>query len=98
MESKSVVPGLKPALQKRGMSQVELSEKIGISKNTISLWVRGKMTPSLDTLILLVKTLDVSADELLGFPPKVEVPAVEGICRIAERDGKITIEIEPKRL
>ena len=98
MENKSLVPGLKAALQKRGMSQIELSEKIGINKNTISLWVRGKISPSLETLLILVETLDVSADELLGLPPKVEIPAVEGLCRVSESGGKITIEIEPKRL
>lgn len=95
-ENKSIVPGLKTALQKRGMSQVELSEKIGINKNTVSLWIRGKAAPSLETLLVIVELLDVSADELLGIPPKVEIPTIEGICRIAATDGKIMIEIEPK--
>ena len=97
MENKSFVPGLKAVLQRKGMSQVELAEKIGINKNTVSLWVRGKITPSLETFVMLVETLDVSADELLGLPPKIEVPAVEGLCRVTECDGKITIEIEPKK-
>ena len=63
----------------------------------MSLYVRGKITPSLETLVMLVETLDASADDLLGLPPRIEVPAIEGLCRVIECDCKTTIEIEPKK-
>lgn len=98
MENNTRVPGLKPALLKRGLSQVELAEKIGVSKNTVSMWIRGKISPSLETLLLLVEILDVSADEILGIPSKAQIPTIKGLCRVTSIDGKVLIEIEPTAL
>ena len=47
--------------------QVELARAANISKQCISDYKRGKSVPSIETLYLICKYLDVSADYLLGL-------------------------------
>ena len=55
------------ALKTSGLTQVELANHMKISKQCISDFKRGKSFPSIQTLRLLCKYLDVSADYLLGL-------------------------------
>lgn len=50
-----------------GISQVELARAVRVSKQCITDYKTGKSVPSLETLYLLCKCLDVSADYLLGL-------------------------------
>ena len=49
-----------------GLTQPQLAEMIGVTKNAISNWEAGTNRPDLDTLPLLCEVLHVTADELLG--------------------------------
>ena len=49
------------------VKQVDLAEAAGVSKQCISDFKMGRSVPSIDTLYLLCKYLDVSADYLLGL-------------------------------
>ncbi len=49
------------------IKQTELARAANVSKQCISDYKRGKSVPSIDTLFLLCKFLDVSADYLLGL-------------------------------
>lgn len=49
------------------IKQTELARAANVSKQCISDYKRGKSVPSIDTLYLLCKFLDVSADYLLGL-------------------------------
>ncbi len=51
--------------KKRGLSQALLSEKIDISPSYLSYIETGYKGMSLETLVALANTLNVSADELL---------------------------------
>lgn len=51
----------------RGMTQQELADIIGVSKNAISLYETSKEYPSLSTLCKLVSVFHVSSDYLLGL-------------------------------
>ena len=51
--------------KKKGLSQEELSERIGVTRQTISNWELGETSPNPDQLKLLSKELNVSIDELL---------------------------------
>ena len=51
--------------KKSGLSQEELAEKIGISRQAVSNWERGTATPDVETLGLLAKTLNVDFNVLL---------------------------------
>ena len=48
-----------------GMSQEQLSEMIGVSRQSISKWESGESIPEIERLIELSKVFDVSTDYLL---------------------------------
>lgn len=56
---------LKEKRAEHQLTQEALSEKIFVSKKTISNWETGKTTPDLDSLIRLANLFDFSLDNLL---------------------------------
>ena len=60
--------------QKRKMSQIELSTKIGISQETISAYENEKAYPSIKTLIKIARILNTSTDYLLELS-KIDLPS-----------------------
>lgn len=58
---------IRAARTKKGWSGRELGEKIGIRQGVISAYERGEKRPSLDTFVILVKVLGLSADYVLGL-------------------------------
>ncbi len=55
--------------KEKGLTQVELSKKMGIIQVLISDYERDKLRPYHETIASFAKALDVSADELLGLKP-----------------------------
>lgn len=60
---------LKRAREQKGMSQKDVSEKIGVAKSTYSLYESGNREPNVHTIKKISDVLDISADELLGIRP-----------------------------
>ncbi len=58
---------LAEAMKASGKKQTEIAAEVGITKQCISDFKVGKSYPSIQTLALLCKILDVSADYLLGL-------------------------------
>lgn len=54
-------------LQYSNVKQVDLAKAANVSKQCVTDYKRGKSVPSIDTLYLICKYLDVSADYLLGL-------------------------------
>ncbi len=52
-----------------GWSQVQLAQKLNITKQTVSNWENDNIQPSIDMLIKLSKIFNVSTDYLLGLTP-----------------------------
>jgi len=50
----------------RGFSQVELAQKLGVSKQSVSNWENDNIQPSIDMLLKLSHIFSVSTDFLLG--------------------------------
>ncbi len=50
--------------RKSGLSQEQLAEKIGVSRQAISKWEGGSSTPELDKLMALSEFFNVTIDEL----------------------------------
>ena len=48
------------------LSQEQLSEKVNVTRQTISNWELGETSPNPEQLKLLSKALNVSVDELLN--------------------------------
>ncbi len=63
----SFAENLKEMRLEKGVGQVELAEKIGVSKGIISLWENGKREPTLSSLVALAKFFEVSIDTLVGL-------------------------------
>ncbi len=49
------------------IGQVELAQKIGVSKGIISLWENGLREPNMSSLIALANYFGVSIDYLVGL-------------------------------
>lgn len=48
-----------------GLSQEQLGEQVGVTRQTISNWESEQTSPNPEQLILLSKSLNISIDELL---------------------------------
>ncbi|MGL5254004.1 MAG: helix-turn-helix domain-containing protein [Brevinema sp.] len=54
-----------------GMSQDDLAEKVGVSRQSISKWESDQATPELEKVLLLAKVFSVTTDYLL-HPSEVD--------------------------
>lgn len=61
-----------------GMSQEDLAERLGISRQAVSRWERGDALPDTDNLIRLSKLYSVSLDELVGNTTAPQAIRMEG--------------------
>ena len=57
---------LKSARKKAGLTQVDTSELLGISQQTISHWESGFSLPSLEKAFILARLYGVTVDEIIG--------------------------------
>ena len=51
--------------KQHNLSQEELAEKLGVSRQAVSKWERSEASPDTDNLIALAKIYDLSLDELI---------------------------------
>ena len=56
-----------------GMSQVQLAERLGITKSAVNAWEMGTNSPSLSYIIRLAQIFGVSTDYLLGVNERLTV-------------------------
>ena len=61
---------LKEILEKKQISQVQLSRAMNTSTVSISSWATGKAMPSVETLIRMCEILDVSLEDLVDYKAK----------------------------
>ncbi|MCL2235168.1 MAG: helix-turn-helix domain-containing protein [Defluviitaleaceae bacterium] len=56
--------------KQKGMSQEQLAEMVGVSRQSVSKWETGESTPDLSTLVRLSEIFGASTDYMLkGAPP-----------------------------
>ena len=53
------------AIKLSGMTQSQIAQKIGVSQQTVSHYLKGDKMPSLDTLANLCEVLDLDANDIL---------------------------------
>ena len=77
---------LRNARLKKGYSQKEVAEKIGVAKSTYSLYESGNREPNVQTIKKLADLLSVSTDDLLGieYEPDTDISIDETFERICE--------------
>lgn len=57
---------LKEVRSEKGLTQVKLSEALGVSKGAVAMWETGKREPNYETLIQLSKILGETIDYMVG--------------------------------
>lgn len=75
--------------RERGITQVELAEKLGVVQPVVSDYERGELRLHGQLIVELTKVLRVSADELLGLEGEKASPPVRNrrlLRRIQELD------------
>lgn len=55
---------LKQLLQERGYTQEAFADLIGVSRESVKNWIRGKCRPNLKMLNKIADTLEIDAEEL----------------------------------
>ena len=50
-----------------GLSQEDLAEKIGVSRQAVSKWERAESSPDTDNLIALAKIYNLTLDDMLNY-------------------------------
>ena len=74
------------ALRIRGMKQVELCEKTGLSKASINSWLRHRWQPKQEALMKIAKALDVSEMWLAGYDVPMERP-------VEQKKADVTVDL-----
>ena len=54
----------------RNMNQVELANRLGVTKQSVSNWENDNIQPSVEMLVKLAKVFSVSTDFMLGLETK----------------------------
>ena len=85
---------IKQLRKKKGVSQSQLAEAIGVKNNTVSTWERGTRKPDFAALQLLSNYFEVSYEYLLGSSDKEEarVKPSQGeldSCALSEKADEI---------
>jgi len=75
--------------EKRGITQTELANKLGITRSGVNAWEMGISVPSTQYIVLLAKFFDVSTDYLLDLPHTATI-SVEGLT---EREISSLVEV-----
>ena len=79
--------------KKHGLSQEELADQLGVSRQAVSKWERGEASPDTDNLIELARIYGISLDELLGLKKEEEEkPDNENInVHISSEEGDVHV-------
>lgn len=82
---------IKEARIKRGLTQRQLAEIIGVKHNSISDWENDKNKPYADMVELLLGALEIDANTLLGFHYSKEYYIdLVGMKAVANRAGTVS--------
>lgn len=82
--------------KKHGLSQEELAERLGVSRQAISKWERSEASPDTDNLIALAKLYGLSLDDLIYGEKKTDDNKKEETAkeRITSDDTPLFIDVE----
>lgn len=61
---------IKKLRMNKGISQVQLADKLNVTKQSVSNWENEYIMPSVDMLIKIANFFNVSTDYLLGLSEK----------------------------
>ena len=80
---------LKQEREKRNWSQSDLSEKIHVSRQSVSKWETGKNYPSIEIIIHLSDLFGITIDELLRSDEELTQKVIEDSKQLAYPKWKV---------
>lgn len=88
---------LKNLRRKHGLTQEEVAEKTGVSRQAVAKWESGKTVPDINNCMILAKLYGVALDDLVNHAEHVKGNSIHpkgkhvfGIVKVGER-GQIVI-------
>lgn len=79
-------------ISESGYSQKEIAEKLGVSKSSVTNWIKGKNSPDVELVIPICRLLNISVREFYG-EPDTETPITKKSPAPAEAStGEISLE------
>ncbi len=89
----------------KGLTQEEIAEKVGVTRQAVAKWEAGETVPDLDKCKILAEIFEVSLDDLanyepeenlgLGLPPKGK--HLFGVVTVGDK-GQIVIPAKARKL
>lgn len=87
---------LKELREAHNLTQVQLAQKLNISKQSVSNWENNNILPSIEVMVSVVKFFKVSADYILGLTDRkyIEVTdlTLEELAHVQQIINDITKE------
>ncbi|WP_127486825.1 helix-turn-helix domain-containing protein [Paenibacillus ehimensis] len=69
---KTLAKNLRKVRTRKGLTQIQLAQRLRVNNATISKWESGSYEPNLEQLVSISKELDVSIDWLLSREDKLD--------------------------
>lgn len=85
MEAKNAASCLVQIRKLRGMTQKQLAEKVGISRELLAAYELGRLHFNDDTIVRFAIALRTTTDELLGLKPNALISASAPSIRLVRR-------------
>lgn len=80
---------------RRGLTQKELGQLVGVTESAVALWENGKRKPNYERLLKLSEALDCSVNDLVDYTANYEdldLKDMPEITMIARAGAKMTPE------
>lgn len=71
----------------KGISQEQLAERLGVSRQSVSKWEMGQALPQIDKVVLLCELFSVSCDDLLRESVSIDEKCVKRHTKYFGTDG-----------
>lgn len=100
VSEKTIGSRLKDLRKKRGMTQLEVAQELGVNQNLISLYEQGEVRIHAGLLAGLAKVLNASSDEILGLKEQATnghvkdrrfLRRLEKIEKLSRRDKQVLL-------
>lgn len=80
---------IKKYRKEKNLSQDELAEQLGVSRQSISLWETGQTQPTIENIIALATVFGISTDSLLGSTVSIKGQQEKGEEKMKANKGTI---------
>lgn len=94
MDTKTTAERLKLALDRKNMKAVDLSERSGVNKASISLYLSGKRTPTNMTAAKMGKVLGVNPVWLMGFDVPMNSETLDLLIKQTASENEFSVMLE----